>query len=173
MMFIRPAEIINLLSQNFFLKPGDKIAEFGCGAGYFTLLLAEKVGPQGRVYAIDILADALEETKELIQFYGYNNVSFLKSDVKNLPFEDSSFDVVYISQLLFQNEGYDKILTEGLRILKPGGCLIILEPGKKISFIEGTPVGLDILKTFFEVRGKKINFEKRFDDNYYLIVVVK
>jgi ubiquinone/menaquinone biosynthesis C-methylase UbiE len=72
-MFIKPKEIIDLLTQNFFIKQGDKVAEFGCGGGYFTILLAEKVGPNGKVYAIDILEDAINETKELTEIFGYKN----------------------------------------------------------------------------------------------------
>jgi len=66
-MFLKPKAIIQELSSNFFIKNGDKIAEFGCGSGYFTSLLAEKVGPEGRIFAIDILEDAINETKELIE----------------------------------------------------------------------------------------------------------
>jgi len=172
-MFIKPKEIIDLLTQNFFIKQGDKVAEFGCGGGYFTILLAEKVGPNGKVYAIDILEDAINETKELTEIFGYKNVIFLKSNVKNLPYDDNSFDVVYISQLLFQNEEYEKILEEGLRILKNGGYLIILEPSKKLPFLSGNPIGLDVLKIYFDVKGKEVKFQKNFNDKYYLIVVEK
>ncbi|MGC8981353.1 MAG: class I SAM-dependent methyltransferase [Minisyncoccia bacterium] len=172
-MVIKPKEVIDILTQNFFIKKGDKIAEFGCGGGYFTVLLAEKVGAEGKIYAIDILEDAINETKELIDLFGYKNVVYLKSNVKKLPYDENSFDVVFISQLLFQNEEYEKILEEGLRILKDGGYLIILEPNKKIPFIFGNPISFDILKTYFEVKGKEMEFQKKFNDNYYLAVIKK
>jgi len=172
-MFLKPKAIIQELSSNFFIKNGDKIAEFGCGSGYFTSLLAEKVGPEGRIFAIDILENAINETKELIELLGFNNVVFHQGNVKNLPYEDNFFDVVFISQILFQNEDYEKILDEGLRILKPGGYMVVLEPAKKLPFLYGTPVSLESIRSYFQVKNLKIEFQKLIGDNYYLIVVKK
>lgn len=172
-MIIKPKEILDILSQNFFIKPGDKIAEFGCGGGYFTVLLAEKIGPEGKIYAIDIFEDAINETKELIETFGYKNVVYLRGDVKKLPYDDNMFDVVYISQLLFQNEKYEQIIEEGLRILKNNGYLIILEPNKKLPFIYGNPISIDVIKTYFKVKNKEIEYEKKFNEDYYLIIVKK
>lgn len=168
-MFIKPKEIIEILVKNLFIKKGDKIAEFGCGGGYFTVWLAEKAG---EVYAIDILEDSLKETEELLELYGYQNVHFLRADVKNLPYEDNYFDVVFISQILFQNEGYDKILDSALRIVKNNGLIIILEPNKKLPFLSGTPISYEFIQTYFKIKNKKIIFQKFFND-YYLIIVEK
>jgi len=172
-MFLKPKAIIQELCSNFFIKNGDKIAEFGCGSGYFTSLLAEKVGPEGRVYAVDILEDAIKETKELIELLGFNNVVFYKGNVQNLPYEDNFFDVVFISQILFQNENYEKILDEGSRILKDSGFMIILEPAKKLPFLHGIPVSLESIRSYFQVKNLKIESQKFIGDNYYLIVVKK
>jgi ubiquinone/menaquinone biosynthesis C-methylase UbiE len=168
-MFIKPQEIINILTKNLFIKKGDKIAEFGCGGGYFTVWLAEK-GVE--VYAIDILEDNLKEAEELVNIYGYQNVHFLRADVKNLSLEDNYFDVVFISQILFQNEGYDKILDSALRITKPDGLIIILEPNKKLPFLAGTPIDYEFIQTYFKIKNKRIIFQKFFGD-YYLIVAQK
>ncbi len=172
-MFLNPKEIVKELSSNFFIKKGDKIAEFGCGGGYFTSLLAEAVGPNGKVYAIDILEDALKEAEELTKELGLENVVFYRGNVKNLPYEDEYFDVVFISQILFQNEEYEKILDEGLRILKKNGYLIVLEPNKKLPFLYGVPVSLESIRVYFQLKNLKIEYQKLIGDNYYLIVVVK
>ncbi len=172
-MFLQPKKIIQELASNFFIKNGDKVAEFGCGSGYFTSLLAEKVGPEGRVFAIDILEDAINETKELIDTLGFNNVIFYQGNVKNLPYEDNFFDVVFISQILFQNEEYEKILDEGLRVLKEGGFMIILEPNKKLPFLYGEPVSLESLRSYCSIKNLKIEYQKLIGDNYYIIVVSK
>ncbi|MBI3274220.1 MAG: hypothetical protein HYZ69_03680, partial [Candidatus Colwellbacteria bacterium] len=52
--FLDPGLIIN----EFGLMPGMFVADFGSGAGYFTILIAEKVGKEGRVYALDIMESA-------------------------------------------------------------------------------------------------------------------
>jgi len=172
-MIIKPKEIIDILVKNSFIKKGDKVAEFGCGGGYFTVLLANQVKEIGKVYAIDILEETIKENKELVELYDITNVEYLTSDVKNLPYEDNYFDLVFISNILFQNEGYDKILESALRIVKERGFIVIVEPNKKLPFIYGQPVSLDVIKTFFEVKNTKIVFKKIFDDNYYLIVIEK
>ncbi|GIW66035.1 MAG: hypothetical protein KatS3mg094_554 [Candidatus Parcubacteria bacterium] len=168
-MFIKPKEIIEILKKNLFIKKSDRVAEFGCGAGYFTVLLAENVA---EVYAIDILEDNLNEAKELVDIYSYKNVNFIKADVKNLNYEDNFFDVVFISQILFQNEGYDSILDSALRIVKNGGLIIILEPNEKLSFISGQPISYEFIQVYFKIKNKKIIFQKFFGP-YYLIVVEK
>ncbi|GIW66408.1 MAG: hypothetical protein KatS3mg095_0306 [Candidatus Parcubacteria bacterium] len=168
-MFIKPREIIEILKKNFFIKKTDKVTEFGCGGGYFTALLADNVG---EVFAVDILEDHINETKELIDIYGYKNVNFLNADVKNLQLEDNFFDVVFISQILFQNEGYDKILDSALRILKDGGLVIILEPNEKLPFMAGSPISYEFIQTYFKIKNKKIIFQKFFG-KYYLIVAEK
>jgi ubiquinone/menaquinone biosynthesis C-methylase UbiE len=172
-MIIRPREIIDILSKNGFIKKGDKVAEFGCGGGYFTILLAKQVGDIGKIYAIDILEDSIKETQELADLYEVNNIEYLISDVKNLPYEDNYFDLVFISNVLFQNEGYDKILESALRIVKEGGFVVVLEPNKKLPFLYGVPIPVDVVRTFFNVKNKKILFQKIFGDNYYLIVAEK
>ncbi len=171
-MFLNPKEIIEELSSRFYIKKGDKVAELGCGGGYFTSLLSKKV-EYGKVYAIDILEDAINEAKELTEILGLDNVVFYKGDVKKLPYENDFFDVVFISQLLFQNENYEEILDEALRVLKNGGYLIILEPTKKLPFLYGTPVSLEAIRAYFHVKNKKIEFQKFIGENYYLLVVVK
>ena len=171
-MFLNPKEVVQELSSNFYIKKGDKVVEFGCGTGYFTVLLAKVVEP-GVVYAIDILEDAINEAKELCEILDINNVVFYNGNVKNLPYENESFDVVFVSQVLFQNEEYEKILDEGIRILKEGGYLIILEPNKKLPFIHGIPVSLDAIRAYFQIKNKKIDYQRLIGDNYYLVVVVK
>jgi len=168
-MFIKPREIVEILTKNLFIKKSDKIAEFGCGSGYFTLFFAERCQ---EVYAIDILEDNLKEAQELIDLYGYRNVKFFQADVKNLDFEDNFFDVVFISQILFQNEGYDKILESALRIVRTGGLIIVLEPNKKLPFLAGQPIGYEFIQTYFKIKNKKIIYQRFFGD-YYLLIAEK
>jgi len=172
-MFLNPKEIVNELTSNFFIKKGDKIAEFGCGSGYFTSLLAKAVEPTGKVYAIDILEDAINETKELLEILDIKNVLFYKGDVKNLPYEDEFFDVVFVSQILFQNEEYEKILDEAIRILKKGGHLIIIEPNQKLPFIYGVPVRIESIRAYSQSKNLKIEYQKLIGDNYYIVVISK
>lgn len=137
-MFLKPKEIIDWLAAQFFLPQGAVVADFGCGGGYFTVLLAEQVGPNGQVIAIDVLADATKETRELAATLGLHNIDYLVSDVRKTPLASNSLDVILISQLLFQNEQPALVLQEAYRLLKPTGHLVIIEPIKPLPFVYGS-----------------------------------
>src|SRR6185295_2433295 len=56
----RPAEVFDAMS----IKPGHRVADIGCGFGYFTFRLAAQVGTQGKVYAVDIDPKAIEKVRQ-------------------------------------------------------------------------------------------------------------
>ena len=134
-MFTRPGEIINFLKEKGYLHSGMNGADFGCGSGYFSVLLANIVGPQGLIYAIDIQEDVLNEAKEFANNFKIKNIRFLKQDLeKNSGLENNSVDFVFISQVLYQSENPELILKEAYRVLKNNGLLIIYEP-KESNFL--------------------------------------
>lgn len=101
-----------------------KLAEFGCGTGFYTQELA---GKADGVVASDIsprmLALAEERTKAA-------NVTFQVEDCQKTSLPDEAFDTAFISLVIHFTQP-EKTLTEMHRILKPGGMLIIanLDPG--------------------------------------------
>ena len=62
------------LLQALKLKPQQKVCDFGCGNGYYTLQLAQRVGPRGKVYAVDIQQEMLELLANRAQPRGYTNI---------------------------------------------------------------------------------------------------
>lgn len=172
-MFIKPKEVIEFLSSRLFLMPNWNIADFGCGGGYFTTFLAEKTGLEGKVFAIDYQEDALMETKELSELLGFKNIEFHKSNLKKTAFENDFFDLVFMSQVLFQNKDFEKIILEVKRILKNNGYLIILEPKNKLNFIYGDIAEKN--KVILEAGGcgLELILDKEFGENYYIVVFQK
>lgn len=125
--FLNPQKIIESLS---IVREGMKIADFGCGHGYFTLPLARKVGKNGKVFALDILSEALEAVTSQMKINGIENIEVKRCNLekeRGSRLEDSSCDVVLISNLLFQTEEDDKIIKEAKRILKKGGKVIFID----------------------------------------------
>lgn len=128
MAFLNPREVIDYLVKKGCLKSDITAADFGCGSGFFTILIAEKVGKKGKVLAIDILDDALKETKELAELTNIKNIEYILADLeKESSIKPDSVDFVLISNILFQADDKLAILKEAYRILKKGGYVFVLE----------------------------------------------
>lgn len=106
------------------------VADFGVGAGFFTRAIARAVGPQGRVYAIDINRDLLQRLAPLCDLEGLKNIDYVRGDldeVKGSGLADASVDIVMMANILFQVEKKDLLLEEAHRILRRGGRLILID----------------------------------------------
>jgi ubiquinone/menaquinone biosynthesis C-methylase UbiE len=124
--FLDPDRIIN----EFGIQEGMKIADFGSGGGYFTILSAEKVGPDGKVYALDILEDKLDGLRSKAKAKNLDNIETIRTNLEILgssSLSDNSQDMVLLANLLFQSNKKQEIIREGVRILKSGCKLIIIE----------------------------------------------
>jgi ubiquinone/menaquinone biosynthesis C-methylase UbiE len=170
-MFLRPGEIVQHLRDKKYVLQGMKGADFGCGSGYFTALLAQEVGHSGKIYAIDIDEEALKSTQELIDQFGLRNVKFLHQDLEiNSGLENNSLDFVFISQVLYQSDEPQKIISEAKRVLKDKGYLIVLEPQKENPLFTGQRVhNFQDIVNLMEKEGFKI-IEIEQSSNYYLTV---
>lgn len=170
-MFLRPREVIRFLSTHAFIVPGMIVADLGCGGGYITTLLAAAVGPTGRVWAIDVQAEAVGETRELAEVLGYHNIEAQQASLTRLPLRDHGVNLAYLSQVLFQNPKQIKsIIAEASRIIAPGGHLVVLEPSTKQRFRHGQIVSRDAIVAAASISRLVLVAERRFDDNYNLIV---
>jgi ubiquinone/menaquinone biosynthesis C-methylase UbiE len=100
------------------------LAEFGCGTGFYTEVLA---GKANNVVATDLSPGMLALARDQIKAA---NVTFQTEDGQKTSFRDGVFDTTFMSLVLHFTEP-DKTLAEMRRILKPGGTLIVsnLDPG--------------------------------------------
>lgn len=173
-MFLRPSYIIEELREKKYIKPGMKGADFGCGGGYFTSLLANEVGPTGIIYAIDIQEEVLKEAQEFLKNLNLKNVKFLKNDLeKNSGLDDNSLDFVFISQVIYQSEKPENIIQEAKRVLKEDGYLILIEPEEKNYLFFGQSIySLEELSNFLKNQKFKI-IEIKTINGYYLIISQK
>lgn len=130
-MFARPGEIISFLKEKKYLTQNMNGADFGCGSGYFSVLLAQTVLPSGTIYAIDIQDEVLKEASEFANNLGIKNIRFLKQNLEiTTGLAISPLDFVFISQVLYQSKEPEKILKNAYQVLKTNGFLIIFEPQK-------------------------------------------
>jgi demethylmenaquinone methyltransferase/2-methoxy-6-polyprenyl-1,4-benzoquinol methylase/phosphoethanolamine N-methyltransferase len=110
------------------LKTGGRVLEVGCGPGSLALGAKARVGQAGQVVGIDASPEMIEVARGKAQRAGVN-VDFRVEVVERLPFPDGSFDAVLSS--LMMHHLPDDVKRQGLaeiwRVLKPGGCLVVLD----------------------------------------------
>ena len=112
------------------IQGGMKIADFGSGSGAYTLLIAERLGGSGHVYAIDVQKDLLRRTANEAEKKGLRNVEIIWTDLEAplaSKLADASIDLVLISNLLFQVPDKLPVLREARRIVKPRGQVAIID----------------------------------------------
>jgi SAM-dependent methyltransferase len=126
------------LLRSLGLRGDERVLDLGCGRGA-VLLMAAKLVPRGRAVGIDLwrasdqLGNALEVTKRNADLEGVaDHVDLWTGDMRALPFENDSFDVV-ISSLAIHNitdaDGRAKAIDEAVRVLQPGGRIVIVDIG--------------------------------------------
>ncbi|TSA46341.1 class I SAM-dependent methyltransferase [bacterium] len=112
------------------VTPGMAVADFGCGNGYYSLAAGKFAGSKGRVYALDIMEDALSQTSTLARLHGIYNVSTQLCDLekfRSTKVSDTSVDLVIISSLIHQAKNKDNVVREAYRILKTQGKVLVVE----------------------------------------------
>lgn len=116
--------------QQFGIPEGASVADFGCGSGFYSIAAAQKVGSEGRVYAIDIQRDLLTRVVEEAAAEEIENLEVLWGDAEQphgTGLSDGVVDRVIISNLLFQVEDIGAVCKEAYRVLKPGGRVLVIE----------------------------------------------
>ena len=108
-------------------QAGERILEIGPGTGYYTLDLAEWVGPYGEIQIFDIQPEMLEHTMRRAAEAGHPNVTPAQGDAQDLPFDDDSFDAAILITVLGEIPDQRAALRQVARVLKPDGRLIVGE----------------------------------------------
>jgi len=103
------------------LNPGETVLDLGSGGGIDVLLSAQRVGPTGKAYGLDMTDEMLALARENQRTAGAENVEFLKGEIENIPLPDNSVDVIISNCVINLSGDKDRVLAEAFRVLKPGG----------------------------------------------------
>jgi ubiquinone/menaquinone biosynthesis C-methylase UbiE len=123
----------------FPVKAGDVAADIGCGPGYFTVFLAEAVGPEGRVHAVDTEPAMLDDLRDRLRARPDLRVDVVPSSEERIPLPDDSVDFAFLACVLHELNG-PGTLREAARILRPTGALGVVD-WKKVRQAIGPPYG--------------------------------
>lgn len=124
------------------IQAGQHVLDVGCGTGRGTVGLAQAVGPQGKVDALDLTEAMLEQAHIKLDRLGLKDrVALKQGNARELPYPDETFDLVYNGYMfdLIPLDGFLPILKEMARVLKPPGKLVLVNMSKP-----------DERKTFYE-----------------------
>lgn len=173
--FLNPEKLLQSLNL---IKPGMKIADFGCGAGYFALPLAKMVGKDGKITALDILPSALRVVESRAKMEGFFNIKTIRCNLENphgstLP--DESQDLVLLANILFQSRKKEEILKEAKRIAKQNGKIILIDwlPKSRFTTDEGWRISPEEAQELAEKQGLKFEKAFRVDDYHYGLIFTK
>jgi arsenite methyltransferase len=103
------------------LNPGETVLDLGSGGGIDVLLSAQRVGPTGFAFGLDMTDEMLTLARANQARAGATNVEFLKGDIESIPLPDNSVDVIISNCVINLAADKSKVLREAYRVLKPGG----------------------------------------------------
>ena len=107
--------------------PGERVLEVGAGTGYYSLDVARRIAPEGRLDALDLQQSMLDELMRRAATRGIGNIVPMQGDAQRLPFPDATFDAAFLVATLGEIPDKEQALRELRRILKPSGRLIVGE----------------------------------------------
>jgi len=109
------------------LKPGQSVADVGAGTGLYVPLLAERVGPTGKVYAVDISPGFIEYIRERAKERGLSQVVAVLSTEHSIGLPENSLDMIFTSDAYHHFVYYQDMLASMHKALRPGGELIVID----------------------------------------------
>ncbi|HZP75376.1 MAG TPA: class I SAM-dependent methyltransferase [Pseudolabrys sp.] len=121
-MPVAKARILDAFARLTTLGAGARILDVGCGTGAFTALLHERgYQPTG----LDISPKSITLARRK-----FPSIEFTEGDAENLPFADASFDGVLLSGIVHHFPDPRRLVSEVLRVLKPGGRFMAFDPNR-------------------------------------------
>jgi predicted methyltransferase len=118
----RPGEVMDALG----VKSGHRVADIGCGYGYFTFRLAARVGAEGKVYAVDIDSEAVDKVRRRKDLEKLEQVEPIQGESAD-PRLPNGLDAVLIADTYHEFRDYDRMMQAVFRALKPGGRLALID----------------------------------------------
>lgn len=111
------------------IKPGIRVADIGCGEGYFALRLARSVGEQGLVFTVDVNAHSLDVLKKHAEQEHLTNLVSVVSEPTDVKLQPECVDALLVCDVLHEVPEAQRLslVKSAVRALKPGGFLYLID----------------------------------------------
>ncbi|MCH7750218.1 MAG: methyltransferase domain-containing protein [Acidobacteria bacterium] len=119
----KPEELLDLLG----IKEGDVVADIGAGAGFFSLRAAERVGPTGKVLAVDVQPEMIDGLKMMMKRFGHENIVPILGDVDDPKLPADSVDHVLIVISYHEFSHPVEMMRHIRKAMKRDGQMLIVE----------------------------------------------
>jgi ubiquinone/menaquinone biosynthesis C-methylase UbiE len=137
--FLRP--ITHRLLTSAGLEKGMRVLDIGCGPGDVTILVAELVGPTGRVVGIDSNKEIIRAARQRRSEPGFNNVEFIHSDAEKFD-RYSDYDAVVCRYVLIHQTDPARFLRVMTELVRPGGVIAVHEMDASRGIHSNPPIPL-------------------------------
>ena len=101
------------------VEKGDTVLDLGCGTGYLTKVLSERVGPKGKVVAVDPDGERLKIAREM---YSAQNIEYIQADDKTFP--PGQYDLIFSNIVIHWICDKEAVLQQAYQNLRPGGRFV-------------------------------------------------
>lgn len=126
-MWQRPDDVIAALG----IAPGDRVADLGAGDGYFVPFLANAVGYEGMIYAVDVEEEVTEAL--IMRFAGDGNVEVVRGEYTDPKLPDGTIDLVLLVNTYHHIEDRPGYFARLRGDLSPRGRVAIIEPNQELT----------------------------------------
>ncbi len=109
------------------IPSGATILDLGCGAGLDALIAAQRVGPEGKVIAVDFSTAMLARARQAMAESCLSNLELREADAEQLPIADEEIDVAMVNGIFNLNPSRDTIFRELRRVVRRGGTVFAAE----------------------------------------------
>ena len=164
----QPDRVIEALD----LRPGARVADLGAGGGYFTFRLADAVGPEGRVLAVDIDADMTRHLAERARQEGRGNVEVILARHDDPLLPEAGVDLIFTVNTYHHIEDRSAYFARAARSLAPGGRVAVIEYRPEGLFQRIFPHATlaDVIRREMESAGYRLEEQHDFLDRQSFLV---